>query len=182
MVDSKSKLVNPPGQGLLPRSPKESWVEMTEIVLPQHTNALGTVFGGTVMAWVDTAAAVCAMRHSRMQVVTASIDAMHFLAPIKLGWVVTIKAAVNFVAHSSCEIGIRITSENPITGEHYHTASAYATFVALDMNGKPASMPPLLLETDVERQRFEDGRHRRDERLRRKATLTERRIRKGLEA
>ena len=157
------------------KPPQDSYVEMTEMVLPQHTNALGTLFGGTVLAWVDTAAAICAMRHCRQQVVTASIDDMHFLAPIKLGWVVTIKAAVNYVANSSCEVGVRITAENPITGDHNHTASAYATFVSLDENGKPVSMPPLKLDTDLDRYRFEEGRRRREERLARKAALQARR-------
>lgn len=165
--------------GIAAKPPRESYVEMTEMVLPQHTNALGTLFGGTVMAWVDTAAAICAGRHCRQQVVTASIDALHFLAPIKLGWVVTIKAAVNYVANSSCEVGVRITAENTLTGERNHTASAYATFVSLDANGHPVPMPSLKLETDIDRYRFEEGKQRRQERLNRKATLEARRKERG---
>ena len=80
---------------------------MTELVLPHHANSIGSVFGGTVMSWVDTAAAACGMRHSNRQVVTAAVDAMHFHAPIKLGWIVTIKASINFTAKTSCEVGHR---------------------------------------------------------------------------
>ncbi len=142
-----------------------SVVEMTEIVLPHNTNSLGTVFGGVVVTWVDIAAAICAQRHSAKQVVTASIDAMHFLAPIKLGWIVNIKAHINFVANSSCEVEIKITSENPTTRETYHTATAYVTMVALDSNGKPTSMPELVLSTKEERKNYEQAKERRKSRL-----------------
>lgn len=147
------------------KKPRESWVEMTEIVLPQHTNGLGTVFGGVVVSWVDIAAAICAQRHSEQIVVTASIDAMHFLAPIRLGWVVNIKASMNFVAHSSCEVGVKIMAENPLTQEHHHTASAYVTMVALARDGHALTMPPLLAETDDEKRRFREAAERRMTRL-----------------
>ncbi len=147
---------------------KESWVEMTEMVLPQHTNALNTVFGGVVMSWVDTAAAICAMRHSGRQVVTASIDALHFLAPIHLGWVANIKASVNYTSRTSCEIGVKVIAENPKTNETFHTASAYLTMVALDSNGRPTPMHPLLLETDEEKKRYEDAKERHEMRVKMK--------------
>lgn len=147
------------------KAPKESWVEMTEIVLPQHTNALGTVFGGVIMSWVDIAAAICSQRHAQMAVVTASIDALHFLAPIKLGWIVNIKACINFVHRSSCEVGIRISAEQPLTNQHYHTATAFLTMVALDNSGKPTPMPALILETELDKRRFADGQSRHSERL-----------------
>jgi acyl-CoA hydrolase len=147
------------------KAPEESHVEMTEMVLPQHTNAIGTVFGGTVMSWVDIAAATCGMRHCRKQVVTASIDAMHFLAPIRLGWIVTIRAAVNFTSKSSAEIGVKVEAENPLSGERFHTASAYVTMVALDSNGRPSSVPPIVPQTDAERRRFEAAKDRRKARL-----------------
>jgi acyl-CoA hydrolase len=148
---------------------------MTEMVLPQHTNALGSVFGGTVMSWVDIAAATCAMRHCAKQVVTASVDAMHFLAPVRLGWVVTIQASVNYVGGTSCEIGVKVTSENPISGERFHTASAYLTFVALDSHGKPTSIPGVLLESDEEKRRYASARLRRESRLKLKTELQARR-------
>jgi len=163
-----------PGSHLSPKAPRESWVEMTEIVLPQHTNALGTVFGGVVMSWVDIAAATCALRHTNRSVVTASMDAMHFLAPIKLGWIVTLKAAVNYTHKTSCEVGVRVTAENPLTGERNHTASAYLTFVALDSNGRPTPFRPIECESVEERQREERARVRRAARLQLKEALLKR--------
>lgn len=161
---------------LLPeKTPDESRVEMTEMVLPQHTNALGTVFGGVVMSWVDIAAAVASGRHSRQAVVTASIDAMHFLAPIKLGWVVTIKASVNYVHKSSCEVGVKVLSENPRTGERFHTATAYATFVALDEKGKPALMPTLKPVSEEDKHRYDGAKKRRASRLALKQDMKKRR-------
>lgn len=147
------------------KKPSESYVEMTEIVLPQHTNVFGTIFGGVVLSWVDIAAAICALRHSGKAVVTASFDAMNFLAPIGLGWIVSIKASVNYVSRSSCEVGVRIMAENPMTREHHHTASAYVTMVALDKDGHPSPMPPLILTSEVEKRRHEEASTRRQTRL-----------------
>lgn len=143
-----------------------SQVTMTEIVLPHHTNAIGSVFGGTVMSWVDTAAAACALRYCKKQVVTASIDAMHFLAPIKLGWIVTIVASVNYTSKTSCEVGVKVTAENPLTGEHFHTASAYATMVALDSHGRPSPIPKLEPQNEDEKRRWDSAIIRRESRLR----------------
>ena len=150
------------------RDSKASEVIMTQLVLPTHTNALGTVFGGTVMSWIDIAAAIAAQRHSQKDVVTASIDELHFLAPIYQGWVVNLKAGVNFVSKSSMEVGVRVESENPKTGERFHTASAYLTFVCLGSNGKPTTVPPLALKTDDEKRRFRDAQIRREGRLQRR--------------
>jgi acyl-CoA hydrolase len=147
------------------KSPKESEVMMTELVLPEHTNAIGTIFGGVVMSWVDIAAAICGFRHARRQVVTASVDAMHFLAPIRLGWVVTLEASVNCVWKSSAEIGVKVTAENPLTGEKFHTASAWLTMVSLDSNGRPTAFMPLKTETENQERRQEKARHRRKVRL-----------------
>ena len=147
------------------RSPIESEVIMTEMVLPQQTNAIGTVFGGVVMSWVDIAAAICAERHCSKQVVTASVDAMEFLAPVKLGWIITLKSRVNYVWRTSCEVGVRVTAENPRSAEHFHTASAYCTMVALDGNGRPTAMPPILPETSDQKRRYEEAKARRIARL-----------------
>src|SRR5690242_6592620 len=117
------------------KPPRESAVTMTEIVLPTDTNALGTIFGGKIMAWIDIAAAMVAGRHARRVVVTASLDAMSFVAPVKVGHYVHIKASVNYAGRTSMEIGVRVDSENPLTGEMSHTATAYTTFVALDDHG-----------------------------------------------
>jgi acyl-CoA hydrolase len=146
---------------------------MTEIVLPQHTNALSTVFGGVVMSWVDIAAATAGMRHAGKQVVTASVDALHFLAPIRLGWIASVKASVNYVSRTSCEVGVKVTAENPLTGEKFHTASAYLTLVALDSQGRPAQMPGLRPETYDEQRRFKAAQVRRESRLALKKQLEE---------
>lgn len=117
------------------------------------------------MSWIDIAAAICAQRHSNKEVVTASIDELHFIAPVYKGWVVNLKASVNFVAKTSMEVGVRVDAENPKTGETFHTASAYLTFVALGSNGRPSSVPELLLETDIDRLRNAQARARREHRL-----------------
>lgn len=148
------------------KSPQDSAVKMTEIVLPSHTNALGTIFGGTVMSWIDVAAAIAAGRHARSVVVTASIDALHFIAPIKLGYFVHLKAMVNYVSRTSMEVGVRVDAENPLTGEIHHTLTAYTTFVALDKSGKPTPVPSLTLKTKDEKRRFEQGKKRRAARIR----------------
>lgn len=141
---------------------------MTELVLPGHTNALDTVFGGVIISWIDICAAIAGQRHSNRSVVTASIDDLHFVAPVKKGWVVNLKASVNYVFRSSMEIGVRVDAENPRTGETFHTASAYLTFVALDENGKPTAVPALIFETEEEKRRAEFAVKRRDLRLQRK--------------
>jgi acyl-CoA hydrolase len=117
------------------------------------------------MSWVDIAAAIAAQRHCNKQVVTASIDGLNFVAPVYKGWVVNLKASVNFTARTSMEIGVRIDAENPQTGETFHTATAYTTFVALDSHGKPAPVPGLILETETEKRRYEEARVRREQRL-----------------
>ena len=142
-----------------------SQVIMTQLVLPSHTNSIDTVFGGTVMSWIDICAAIAAQRHSNREVVTASIDQLNFIAPIKRGWVVNLKASVNFTSRTSMEIGVRVDAENPKTGEMFHTASAYLTFVALGSDGKPTTVPGLELTTDLEKRRYTAAENRRSQRL-----------------
>src|SRR3990167_10624346 len=136
---------------MTPKPPSESRVEMTELVLPEHTNALGTIFGGQVMAWIDTAAAVCAFRHCRSMCVTASMDALNFISPVKLGQIVILRANVNYTGTKSMEIGVRVMSEDPLTGKQSHTASAYLTFVAVDASGTPILVPQVKPETEQEK-------------------------------
>ncbi|WP_413287565.1 acyl-CoA thioesterase [Bdellovibrio sp. HCB337] len=138
---------------------------MTQLVLPSHTNALGSIFGGTIMSWIDIAAAIAAQRHSNKEVVTASIDSLSFVAPVYKGWVVNLKASVNFTSRTSMEVGVRVDAENPKTGEVFHTASAYTTFVALGSNGKPIAVPDLILESEDDKRRFEAAKRRREQRL-----------------
>lgn len=138
---------------------------MTELVLPQHTNALDSVFGGVIMSWVDICAAIAAQRHAGCPVVTASIDALNFVAPVYKGWVVNVKASVNFVSRSSMEIGVRVDAENPIANRTFHTASAYLTFVALGKDGRPTAIPPVMPETPDQFRRFQAAQLRRKYRL-----------------
>jgi acyl-CoA hydrolase len=144
------------------------------LVRPQHTNAHGTLFGGELMGWVDIAAAAAAMRHAKKAVVTASIDALHFLAPISTGWLVSLDASVNFASRTSCEVGVKVIAFDPVTGETNHTASAYLTFVSLDSNGRPSPMPPVIPETEAQKARYEAAQERRKHRLELKEALQKR--------
>jgi acyl-CoA hydrolase len=150
---------------LTPKPVSASRVETTEIVLPSHTNQLGNIFGGQLMAWIDVTAAIAASRHARAVCVTASMDALQFLAPIKLGQHVTLLASVNFTGRTSMEVGVRIDSENPASGERTHVATSYLTFVAIDEHGVPREVPPILPETVAEKRRWEHARTRRAARL-----------------
>jgi acyl-CoA hydrolase len=138
---------------------------MTEVVLPGDTNALGTIFGGKVMQWIDVAASVAGLRHSGGSVVTASIDALTFLTPIHIGEIVVLKSSVNYVGKTSMEIGVRVEAESPYNGARRYTTKAYLTFVAIDAEGKPRSVPPLLLENEEDRRRHDDAVARRAARL-----------------
>lgn len=147
------------------RPVSESQVVMTELVLPSHTNSLGSIFGGVVMSWIDIAAAIAAQRHAKKTVVTASIDALHFVAPVYKGWIVNLKASVNYAGKSSMEVGVRVDAENPITGQVFHTASAYLTFVAIDDKFKPVEILPVSPQSDDEKRRYNRAKERRRQRL-----------------
>jgi len=138
---------------------------MLEMVLPNDANPLGDLLGGKVMHLIDIAAAIAAGRHCRRPVVTASIDRVDFLHPIRVGQLVVLQASVNHVGETSMEVGVRVQSEDPATGDRLHTASAYATFVALGPSGRPAKVPGLLCQTEEERRRFREGEARRAARL-----------------
>ena len=158
---------------------RQSRVEMTEIVLPGHTNQLGTIFGGQLMAWIDIAGSLAGARHARGVCVTASIDALHFVAPVRLGQHVCIYACVNFTGRTSMEIGVRLDSEDPDTGLRTHVATSYLTFVAIDKQGKPRPVPPIVPETDEEKRRYQDAQLRRESRLQLKDILDRKRAVKG---
>lgn len=146
--------------------PRVSLVEMTQQVLPGDTNAHGTVFGGKVMQWIDIAGAVCAMRHAREMVVTASFDRVDFHAPAKVGHVMVLKAHVNYTGKTSLEVGVEVLAENPLTGDRLLTTEALITYVAIDKKGKPTSIRQLLPETEDEMRRFQQGEQRRADRKR----------------
>ena len=133
----------PPDPGAKP--PSASRVEMTELILPSDANGLGTAFGGKVMQWTDLAASMAAMRHSRMPVVTASIDQLGFLAPIHVGELAVFRAQVNAVFGSSMEVEVNVVAEAPATGERRHCCEAFLTFVALGPSGRPSRAPGLLV-------------------------------------
>jgi acyl-CoA hydrolase len=138
---------------------------MTQLVLPEHTNAIGTIFGGQVAAWIDICAAIAAQRFCRKSVVTASIDELHFLHPIQRGHIAIFQAMVNCAWNRSMEVGVRVEGEDPLTGLRTHTASAYATFVALDEEGKPTVVPELLPESPEELRRQQEAELRKSRRL-----------------
>lgn len=142
-------------------------VEMTQIVLPQHTNTHRTAFGGQIAAWLDICGSVSAQRFCRRPVVTASMDQLHFLKGIREGMVIVLRSQVNRAWRTSIEIGVRVDAEHPLTGRIDHCCSAYLTFVALDEEGEPTPVPELDCSDDPEGpRRFEEAGLRRDARLR----------------
>jgi acyl-CoA hydrolase len=151
------------------RSASESATEMTQIVLPQHANVHGSVLGGTVMHWVDMAAAIVANRHSRRPVVTAAFDEMAFLAPIQIGQLALLSARLTLVDRSSMEIRVDVHSEDMLSGERRNTGTAFVTFVALDpVTRRPTPVPPLALETEQDRAEHVRALERRRIRLERR--------------
>ena len=147
------------------KTPKESTIIMTEIVLPNDTNALGNLRGGKILHWMDIASAIAAGKHSNAVVVTASVDNVSFENPIKLGDVVTITAKVTRVFNTSMETHIEVWAENLPSQTRYKCNEAYYTFVALDSNGKPKKALALLPETEAEKKMFDGALARRELRL-----------------
>ena len=148
------------------RSVEDSQVEMTELVLPSHTNNHGTAFGGQIAAWCDISAAISAQRFCRKPVVTASMDELHFLQPVKKGMVVILRSQVNQAWRTSMEVGVRVEAEDPFSGSIVHCCSAYLTFVALDAHGKPCAIPKLDCQENEEYiLRGVDAQRRREARL-----------------
>ena len=153
------------------RKVSDSATEMIQLVLPHEANVHGSVLGGTVMHWIDLAAAIVANRHCRRPVVTAAIDEMSFLAPISVGQFALLHAHMTLVDKSSMEICVDVDSEDALTGERCHTSTAYVTFVALDpVTRRPTQVPPLILETDQERAEHARALERRRHRLERRTT------------
>ncbi len=150
---------------LAPRRGSESVVEMTQLLLPGDANALGAAFGGSVMGWIDICCAVAAQRHARQNVVTASMDDLHFHAPIKIGFQVILRARVLAAFKSSMEVGVTVHAENPLSGERQLTTSALLTFVALDRDGKKLPVPALVCETALEQRAADEATIRRAQRL-----------------
>jgi acyl-CoA hydrolase len=139
-----------------------SRAELTQMVMPSMQNVLGDLFGGHLMAMVDQAAAVAAIRHAGGPAVTASIDRVDFRERIPVGALVTCAATVDYVGSSSMSVSIEVYSEIPSTGERKHTHTAHAVFVAIDTNGKPKKVPRLIPETEEEKARYERARAHRE--------------------
>ncbi len=147
---------------------------MTQTVFPNDVNNNGTLYGGRLLDWIDMLGGIVAKKHSRSAIVTASIDSLNFLNPIKQRDIVTLDAWVNYVGRTSMEIEVRVTSENPFTAETSKNCRAFLTYVAMDDKGHPKVVPKLKLETSEEEERFEKAKERREERLRRRdLTATE---------
>jgi acyl-CoA hydrolase len=147
------------------RHPRESEAVMSELMMPQHANIMGNVFGGVILSLVDRVAAVAAIRHARRQCVTVSVDKVNFREPIRMGELVTAMARVNFTGHTSMEIGVKVIAENVLTGERRHTNSCYLTYVALDAQGSPTEVPPVVPETPEEKRRYDRAAQRRAARV-----------------
>ncbi len=150
-----------------PRRVADSRVVMTELVMPEDSNHFGDIFGGRVLALIDKAGAIAAIRHCRREVVTASIDSVDFLSPVKEGYILVLEAEVAAVFRSSMEVSVRVLAENPLSGERRTTCTAFLTLVAFDEHGRPTPVPPLLAESDEEREAATEAADRRARRLQR---------------
>jgi acyl-CoA hydrolase len=154
------------------RPTSETRLSLSHITAQNETNLLGTVHGGVIMTLVDSVAGVVAARHSGGPAVTASMDEMVFLVPVRVGDVVHFSGQVNWTGRSSMEVGVRITADRwDAVGPQVHVASAYLVFVAVDADGKPREVPQVIPQTDEERRRMREAEIRRSHRLARRAAI-----------
>jgi acyl-CoA hydrolase len=149
-------------QTLAPRPVRDSQSEMTEIVLPNDANPLVALLGGRLMHWIDMAGAMAAHRHSRNYVVTASVDHIDFLVPVRVGDLVILRSSVNRVFNTSMEVGVKVFVENYIADTAQHVSSAYVTFVAIDDLGNHLRVAPVIPESEEQQRRYDDAGRRRD--------------------
>jgi len=147
------------------KTPRDSFTETTELVLPQHGNVLGGAFGGTVLAWIDVTGAVAAQRHCRRVAVTAAIDDVNFLAPITVGDVVVLTARLNAAFRTSMEVEVEVQVEDRETGHRRRCVDAFMTFVAVGEDRKPCAVPPLLAESSDDERRRREAEERRAARI-----------------
>ena len=146
------------------QSARASEISLNQLMLPEHANALGNVHGGVIMKMVDEAGAIVAMRHARKPCVTIAIDSMTFKQPVHVGQLMVCQARVTYVGRSSIEVQVLVHAENVMTREITHTNSAYVVYVSLGPDGRSATAPPLLLETDEDRSLFAEGEARQHRR------------------
>jgi acyl-CoA hydrolase len=156
---------------LTPKRSSESATEMVQVVLPNDANPLGFILGGTVMHLIDIAGAIACHRHTRSLLVTAAVDDLQFLHPIKVGDLILLRSHVTCTFKTSLEVQVDVFSEETLTGTRRQTSRAFLTFVAVDREGGRVLVPPLIVETEEERRVCEEAHARRAARLRRKATL-----------
>jgi len=147
------------------KNPRVSRVTLSQLMHPEHANLLGNVHGGWVMKLVDEAGALACMRHAQKKVVTVAIDSMTFRQPIKIGDLVILNAEVTYAGRTSMEAEVQVVAENPVTGERTHTNTAYLVYVALDDEGRPTTVPALLVETAEEKERMEQAKKRQAHRI-----------------
>lgn len=151
--------------GMSGKKVHDSIVVMAQQMNPQDANPAGNVHGGVIMKLIDTAAGAAAMRHARTNAVTASIERLDFHNPVFVGDLVTVTASLNLAGRTSMEVGVRVDSENLVSGIIRHTASAYLTFVSLDPSGRPSAIPPLIFKTEDEVRRNREAQDRRQARI-----------------
>jgi acyl-CoA hydrolase len=162
MNDGNMNEVNWNDEMLTPRPVRDSQSEMAEIVLPNDANPLGALLGGRLMHWIDLAGAMAAHRHSRSYAVTASVDHIDFLVPVRVGDLVILRSSVNRVFRTSMEVGVKVFVENYLADKFQHVASAYLTFVAVDADGRHLKVAPVIPETDEQKRRYDDAGRRRE--------------------
>ncbi len=150
----------PPKPGAIVKSPRDSFVISRKLVMPDQINSMGGLFGGNVMAWIDKVGAMVAQRHAALPVVTASIDQIAFLAPVRVSNHVILEGIVTYVGNSSMEISVGVWAENPFDGTKVQTTQAFLTFVALDPKGKPTRVPGLKIENKIQQKLFDEARKR----------------------
>ena len=165
-------------EGTVSRTVAESQSERSEIVFPADTNALGNLFGGRLMQFIDLVGAVAASRHSRAITVTASMDHLDFVAPVHIGDLLILKASVNRAFRTSMEIGVKAMVEDVREQRLRHVSSAYLTYVAVDREGRALSVPQVIPETEHQKRRFEDAGRRRE--MRGGETLRKKEVRAAL--
>lgn len=156
---------------LSPRYPADSATETVHVVLPNDANPLGFILGGTVMHLIDIAGAIASHRHTHSRVATVAVDSLEFLNPVKVGDQIILRARITCAFRTSLEVAVEAWSEETVTGERHLTSRAFLTFVALDQDGRPTDVPPLILDNDEDRRRAEAAQGRRTERLKKRGNL-----------
>ncbi|NLI58862.1 MAG: acyl-CoA thioesterase [Clostridium sp.] len=162
------KALNENKENLKGKTASQSEIEMTQLVLPNDTNILGNLLGGQLMHWIDIAGALAASRHSNKVVATVALDSLDFRHPVRLGEMVILKARLTWVGRTSMEVSVEVYAENMKTGNAILTNKAFISFVALDDDGKPTEVPPLILETEEEKRINKEAEKRREYRLKRR--------------